>query len=1554
MLLRMNVICLWLCYFGIALNSNSFAQSVVTSLATVSCKPGDSAKITLKGKNLKDTLRIQASHPAVVIKLEKIEPTQAIATLTLPNNMPLGPLGLWIATQDGPQATQVVMVDDLTTITESDSNHSRNTAQAIPTACCVAGKSDGAQSDYFQFSVSAGQRVAFEILTQQLRSSMDPLVRIFDANGRTLLLADDDTVGPECRTSFQFAQAGQYWIEIRDSRYAPGGTYHFRIGDFPILTHSSPLAIRRGETSSVSFAGPDGAAIASQQVDVPSDFPGKSIRLSAMLPGGNSSAWLTASVQDFDQVTERARSEQVQHNSEGIADSSVPLKLPIGIYGSLDRSKEKDRYEIQGIRGQLTRFSTLTRSLGSPTLLRMELFNAANAKVAETKVSESDEWSFDFTFPDDGSYTLEVSDLLTRGGESFGYWVGITPAGSFAIDFKATAGAKDSFAMEPGSGIGALDLAVHRFGYDGEIILSLLNEHAGIRLLNPLVPTKAKEAKIYFTTNQDWKPDSFSVDHIVAQAKDNPSLRCIASSTGLQRLLTPYIPFPNDWSDGSVLLTGVEPLEAYLELEPISPIQFARPIRENQVKLKLNRKQKDFKAGVTLLGNELPNGWKMTSTAEKDVYTVKLSDSSKNASEPDRFAIQAISEFKGRSRLDTLEVPVEWIDPFEIVVEPLGPVLEGGNVQMRAAIVRKGNDPQPISLTLPKLPTGLTLKSQSIQIAADQSQIEFELGVASEMKSTNDAAIQIQASSKFTGVDFDVSIVSKPLKFLASPIRLGVTPESIRLDEPRARQQLVVTGFDAQGAMRDWTREARISPMDPSIVEVREGVVFPKSNGATELTIEVGKVRRIVPVRVSHFESPRRIELESDVLVALSKQGCNSGACHGSPSGKGSFRLSLRGFDVKLDELTLIREDFGRRVNPLEPDQSLLLTKPMMMVAHGGGKQLRKSDEAFAILRNWIEEGAKQDPEGTARCVGLEVSPDQRRVLNRDSGGQQVAVTACFANGTKRDVTHLAAYESSNTSVATIDKKGRVAIHGRGEAAILIRFLEHIVSLPLMFVEDVPNFKWKAPTPNNYIDQLVNAKLQQLQYLPSDTCSDSEFLRRVYLDVIGILPTLNETTLFLADASESKRGKLIDELLERDEYAKFWSLKWGDLLKVTSKSVGPEGVYKYHRWVEESIRNNMPYDEFARQLLTASGSTLANPAANFFRTSTDMNECVETISQVFLGARLQCAKCHNHPFERWTQDNYYGLGTFFQRVERRKTQRPGEMFIWTASSGEVIQPRTGKAMSPWLPQMGEIEDSQPSDRREVFAAWLTEPTNPYFARIEANRIWSQFFARGIVDPIDDFRDSNPPSNEPLLAAISKDFVEHHFDRKHLIRAILNSRTYQAGFQTNEFNVEDTKYFSHQTPRFLVAEQLLDAINQVLGVKQNLGGLPSGTLATHLPAPDVVKMDFLKVFGQPERNTVCACERVEDSNLAMAIELFNGSVVHEKLRDPENRFRKALAAGKSIEEIVRELYLVSVCREPSPTELQASISHCQSRSNLSDGIEDVCWAILNTDEFLFQH
>jgi len=789
---------------------------------------------------------------------------------------------------------------------------------------------------------------------------------------------------------------------------------------------------------------------------------------------------------------------------------------------------------------------------------------------------------------------------------------------------------------------------------------------------------------------------------------------------------------------------------------------------------------------------------------------------------------------------------------------------------------------------------------------------------------------------------------------VGTPQRLEVFPPQVALTGSRQQAQLVVTGHYADGTVQDLTRVATFTVTDGTIASAAGSVVRPVKDGQCELVVAAGNLEARVPVTVSGQGTPQLLSFEHDALAALTKQSCNSGACHGSPSGKGGFRLSLRQFDPVLDQLTLIREDLGRRTNVMSPDESLLLAKPLMKVPHGGGQKIYKTDPAYVALRDWIAQGCRPDPAGAPRCVRIEAYPPTGRVLRWPAHTQQFAVVAHFSDGSRRDVTELACFDSSDTEVATVTPGGFVTAANRGETAVVVRYLEHVETSLITFVRDVPGYAWNNPPVQNFIDEHVDAKLKQLQYLPSGRCSDEEFIRRVFTDTIGVLPTADETRAFLADAATDKRPKLIDSLLERPEYAKFWALKWGDLLKLTKTQVGTPGVYKYHRWLEQSLAANIPYDQFARELITARGSTLTVPAANFYRTATDTNESVETIAQVFLGARMQCAKCHNHPFERWTQDNYYGLAAFFARVQRKTSPRGEELVVYTTSSGEVTQPRTGKQMKPWLPVAGDIDPPPETDRRDALAGWLTQTDNRYFARVEANRVWAHVFGRGIVDPPDDFRDSNPPSNGPLLDALAQDFVNHKFDRKHLLRTILNSRTYQADFRASEFNKDDVKYFSHYQPRLLSAEQLLDAIGSVTGLPEQFAGLPTATKATQLPSPDLTKHDFLKAFGQPERSTVCACERTSDSNLGMALQFFNGPLVYGKLRAENNRFRRLAAEGKSNEVILSEMYLAAVCRQPSAKEIETSLAHIASKPDRMAALEDICWALLNTNEFLFQH
>lgn len=787
--------------------------------------------------------------------------------------------------------------------------------------------------------------------------------------------------------------------------------------------------------------------------------------------------------------------------------------------------------------------------------------------------------------------------------------------------------------------------------------------------------------------------------------------------------------------------------------------------------------------------------------------------------------------------------------------------------------------------------------------------------------------------------------------------RLDIFPERIELPAAGLRSHFLASAVDVSGRSIDVTRIAKFESSDSRIVTVDRGSAIGVAPGVAEVraTVAGRTATLIVVVRKNHVPP---VSLRNQVIPVLSRQGCSSGACHGSPKGKGGFRLSLRGFDLSIDETTLRGEFFARRVSVLDPDSSLLLRKPLMQVPHAGGQRLQSNSVSHRVLRNWIAQGRQTDSAATPRCVSLQLYPPSGQQLTRQAPHQQFVAIAKFSDGSTKDVTDLAVFTVSDEAVATVSADGlasRADDNARGQAAVTVRYLEQMETSFLTAVPESPGFNWPVLYETNYVDELVHARLKQLEYIPAEQTSDSEFLRRVYLDVTGLLPSVDATTKFLADKPAENRAKLIDSLLVSSEHAKFQTLQWGDTLRIRNASVSSPGVFKFYRWLIRSFEQNKPYDQFARELLTASGSSFENPAANYFRTASNTNDCTESTAQIFLGARLECAKCHNHPHEKWTQDNYYGLAAFFNRIQRDATLRKDEIFISVGVTGEVTQPRTSQQMKPWLPGVGDVDIEDGIDRRFTLADWLTSPRNSLFAKVEVNRLWRSVMGKGIVDPADDFRASNPPSNAELLDALAADFVKHKFDRRHILRVILNSQTYQRSSKIDSQNEGDDRYFSRYTRRLLTAEQLLDAVCDVTGVPESFSGLPAGTRATQLPSPDFGK-EFLKIFGQPERTSVCQCERSDDLNLSQALQIANGSFVDGKLRNGNSRTRSLHREKRNVKEIVAECYLAAFCRLPTNAESTTAVQFIETPGErpIESKLEDFSWALLNSNEFLFQH
>lgn len=800
-----------------------------------------------------------------------------------------------------------------------------------------------------------------------------------------------------------------------------------------------------------------------------------------------------------------------------------------------------------------------------------------------------------------------------------------------------------------------------------------------------------------------------------------------------------------------------------------------------------------------------------------------------------------------------------------------------------------------------------------------------------------------------------------------APQSLSVVPAAFELRGARARQPLLVTGGYGVAGDADLTRSATFQSENDRIAVVgADGVVLPRGDGDTNIRISfAGKeVQAKVVVQRHNEDSP--IDFRTDVIAALSRAGCNQGACHGSPQGKNGFRMSLRGFDPTLDYYTLVREDMGRRSYGVVPEQSLILLKGSGQIAHQGGVRFRPGDPSYSAILRWIAEG-RHEGNQPRQLIRLEVAPGSHR-LHPDNPRQQLVVRAVFRDATwrgllkdewTRDVSDLAIYSVSG-SAGTVSPAGLVEFKSTGELTVLVRYLDQYASIRLTYVRTDPGFTFVAPRPANYIDEHVFARQKALQLSPAPLASDGVFLRRVYLDTIGTLPTVDEARAFLDSKDPHKRAKLIDALLARDEFGDFWALKWADVLRGSPVTISERGVHSFHRWLVRNFAEDRPLDQFVRELLTGLGNTLHKPAANFYRVARTPEEAAETVAQLFLGVRVQCARCHNHPFENISQTDYYGLAAFFARV-RYKGQRFGldDEVVYLERGGEVNHPTRRMVQEPVAFGTAFGKQLRPEDdRRQRLADWLTGPNNPYFARALANRIWFHLLGKGIVDPVDDFRESNPPSNPELLSALADDLVKNGFRMKPLMRSILNSHTYQlaadgpAPGPNAAANPE--RYFTRTGVRMLMAEQILDAVSQVSGVAETFKGYPKGTRAIAI-AEGSVDHHFLQAFAKPVRDVTCECAREEDPSLPQMLHLLNNAGLVEKVKSPQGRIAIWLAAKKSPTEIVELIYLATLSRRPTPNEAEIVNRHlAKLGADKSAGLQDLQYALINSSEFLLRH
>ncbi|QDV22841.1 DUF1549 and DUF1553 domain-containing protein [Aureliella helgolandensis] len=799
---------------------------------------------------------------------------------------------------------------------------------------------------------------------------------------------------------------------------------------------------------------------------------------------------------------------------------------------------------------------------------------------------------------------------------------------------------------------------------------------------------------------------------------------------------------------------------------------------------------------------------------------------------------------------------------------------------------------------------------------------------------------------------FATSILVAPSATAEEPkwTQLAVYPTDIRLDGSADFQNVIAVATRSDGVTLDVTEQAAWSLANGELATLRDFRLLPMGAGETKLTASWSELAAESQVAIANSDVTKPISFHLDVMPVLTRTGCNTGSCHGAARGKDGFRLSLFGFDPAGDYQRITRELGIRRINLAVPEQSLIYLKAVGAVPHSGGKRMEPDSEYAKTLLSWLQDDAPADAQAPPTCTQVELFPPEA-VMEGEGAAQRMVAVAHFSDGTTRDVTSLAAFTTNNELTAAVNDQGAVTAGVRGEAFVMARFDTHTVGSQILALPSGLDYTPPEVT-GNYIDELVAAKLQKLRILPSGTCTDEEFIRRVTIDIVGLLPTEEELAEFMADTSPDRRAKLVDRLLQRKEFSEIWAMRWAQLLLVKSDNqVSYKAAFQYSSWITNKLAADTPIDQIVREMLASSGGVFEQPATNFYQVERDTIKTAENVAQVFMGIRTQCAQCHNHPFDRWTMNDYYGFTSFFSQIGRKTGEDYREVIVFNRGSGEINHPLSGKPVPPTF-LGGPQPEIKGEDRRQVLADWITSPENPFFATSIANRVWAQFMGVGIVQPVDDIRVSNPASNPALFDALGEKLIEYEFDLKQLVRDICNSQTYQRSTQPNESNRSDTRNYAFAQVRRVPAEMLLDCISQATATKDKFRGLPQGARAVHI-ADGSTSTYFLTTFGRSPRTTVCDCEASTDPSLSQALHLLNGSSTQGKIAQGK-LIPSWQEQGLSTQQILERIYMRCLSRKPTELELGTLTKMVADAGNETVGLEDAFWAVLNSREFMFNH
>lgn len=797
-------------------------------------------------------------------------------------------------------------------------------------------------------------------------------------------------------------------------------------------------------------------------------------------------------------------------------------------------------------------------------------------------------------------------------------------------------------------------------------------------------------------------------------------------------------------------------------------------------------------------------------------------------------------------------------------------------------------------------------------------------------------------------------VADEPLTIVGD---LHVEPAVINLTHRRRPHSIIVTAKTQDGLSVDLSSQATWKISDESVASVDLlGWVQPLKPGSTMVTVSAAGMTASVQVKVDLPPTPKLHSFRHDVMPVLSKGGCNMGSCHGYSLGKNGFKLSLRGSDAAPDYTSLTEEFFERRINRHNPPASLLLTKPLGDVPHQGGVRFDHGSLLHELLLGWVDDGAPSDLADPVRLESTRIFPEN--AVLKPGMQHQMQLIAHYSDGTERDVTRLGVFAANTEQVAGVDDVGLVTSRELGETAIVARFERIFATANVIVLKPDPAFQ-PTPIPENLVDRHIITKLNELKIKPSGLIDDAGYLRRVSLDLIGLQPKPEEVLAFLADKDPAKRSTIVETLMKRPEFTDWWTLKWGDLLQNSRNRLSEPAVFAFREWIRSAVAQNMPLDQFVREILTSSGGFSDHPASAYFAVSKDTDDTLQRATQVFCGVRMLCARCHPHPFENWTQGDYYGLHSFFNQVTTKADPRltgvaNAKAVLINLPAGLSRNPRTNQLQPSRFLGEGEPEIAVGTDRRLVYAKWLTAPENPHFARSMTNRVWSYFFHRGIIDPVDDLRTTNPPINPQLLDALTKDFVDHKFDVRHLMRTVVRSEAYQRTSVPNETNGHDVLNFSRSIPRRIPAEALLDSLVQATGVPEAFAGAPAGFTASQLPDANV-KSEFLNLFGKPQRMEACECERDDGANMLQALHFINGKSILNRVTAASGRASQLAAQKLSDEELIDQLYLWSLARHATPAEIDLGKRYYSSyEGKRAEAAQDMMWVLLNSRDFMLVH